>query len=183
MRHLGTKKLQTERLILRRFTSDDYKDMFNNWASDSTVSRYLPWNAHKDEKETQALLQKWVEEYKNADNYNWCIEYEGRAIGNIGVVAFDKNTKTAKTAYCIGTSFWGKGIVTEGYKAVLEFLFCKVGISKISTSHDIRNIGSGRVMEKCGLKEVRTEKQTLKDENIVVSIKEITKEEFLSQNP
>ena len=41
MKNLGTKKLETERLILRKFTLDDAKDMFNNYGNDSNSSKYL----------------------------------------------------------------------------------------------------------------------------------------------
>lgn len=41
MNNLGTKELETERLILRKFTLDDAKDMFNNYESDSDASKYL----------------------------------------------------------------------------------------------------------------------------------------------
>ena len=47
MKNLGTKELETERLILRKFTLDDAKDMFNNYGSDSDTSKYLVWNTHK----------------------------------------------------------------------------------------------------------------------------------------
>ena len=43
MQHKGTKSLQTNRLILRRFEESDAKAMFDNWASDSEVTKYLAW--------------------------------------------------------------------------------------------------------------------------------------------
>ena len=75
------------------------------------------------------------------------------------------------------------GFVTEAYKAVLDYLFKEVKINKISTNHDLRNIGSGRVMEKCGLKEIRQERVLFKDKYIDISVKEITKDEFFTLNP
>ena len=44
MKHLGTKELETERLILRRFTIND-DNMYKNWASDPEVTKYLINNA------------------------------------------------------------------------------------------------------------------------------------------
>lgn len=41
MNHIGTKTLETERLILRKFKDEDASDLFNNWASDSNVTKYL----------------------------------------------------------------------------------------------------------------------------------------------
>lgn len=41
--HKGTQTIHTERLILRKFTIDDAQAMFENWASDEKVTRYLTW--------------------------------------------------------------------------------------------------------------------------------------------
>ena len=48
MRHLGTKTLETERLILRRVTAADAPDMLRNWAGDGEVTKYLTWQPHTD---------------------------------------------------------------------------------------------------------------------------------------
>ena len=43
MNKAGTQKIETQRLILRRFKIEDAEDMYNNWASDPEVTRYLTW--------------------------------------------------------------------------------------------------------------------------------------------
>ena len=48
MEHLGTRKLETERLILRQFTIDDAEYIFKNWANDNEVTKYLTWPSHKN---------------------------------------------------------------------------------------------------------------------------------------
>ena len=47
MQHRGTEELETERLVLRRFTMHDAEAMFHNWAKDEQVTAYLMWPAHK----------------------------------------------------------------------------------------------------------------------------------------
>ena len=54
MKHKGTVRLETERLILRPFTPEDALPMFRNWASDEEVTRFLTWPAHKDVEVTAA---------------------------------------------------------------------------------------------------------------------------------
>jgi len=46
MNHLGTVRIETKRLILRPFCMDDSLDMFQNWASNNAVTRYLTWPTH-----------------------------------------------------------------------------------------------------------------------------------------
>ena len=43
MNKAGTQKIETQKLILRRFKIEDAEDMYNNWASDPEVTRYLTW--------------------------------------------------------------------------------------------------------------------------------------------
>lgn len=52
--------------------------------------------------------------------------------------------------YCIGSKWWGKGIATEALDAVTKFLFEQVKVNRIQSHHDPVNIGSGKVMLKCG---------------------------------
>ena len=52
MKHIGTKELETERLILRKISVNDANEMYNNWASNPNVARYTTWNAHKNIDET-----------------------------------------------------------------------------------------------------------------------------------
>ncbi len=51
MEHQGTKEIETERLILRKFTKDDAELMFKNWESDSKVTEFLRCPTAKDVSE------------------------------------------------------------------------------------------------------------------------------------
>ena len=68
MDHKGTKTIETERLILRKFSPDDAGAMFNNWANDPEVTRYLTWQPHVSPETTRELLTRWAEEAKDPAN-------------------------------------------------------------------------------------------------------------------
>ena len=63
MNHKGTVTLETERLILRRFTMDDADAMFQNWASDDEVTKYLTWPTHTDVSVSKTVINSWLELY------------------------------------------------------------------------------------------------------------------------
>ena len=73
MNKIGTKTIETPRLLLRRFTIDDAEDMYHNWASDPEVTRYLTWPTHADVETTRALLEDWVAKYADGAWFNWAI--------------------------------------------------------------------------------------------------------------
>ncbi len=149
--HKGTKALTTERLTLRRFTMNDADAMFRNWAGDPEVTRYLMWLPHADVGISKQVLSAWVPEYARDGFYNWGIEFEGDLIGGISVVNASEQNEWAEIGYCIGRKYWGRGIVTEALRRVMDFLFDEVGLNRIYLRHDSDNPASGRVMEKCGL--------------------------------
>ena len=97
--HKGTKTIITERLILRKFRVDDATDMFNNWASDDNVTRFLTWKPHESVDATKQLLEGWVAAYDNEKTYNWIIEYKGQAIGSISVVRLCKLSINSEDYY------------------------------------------------------------------------------------
>ena len=91
MKHLGTVTLETERLILRRITADDSQAMFNNWASDEEVAKYVTWYPQENIETTKKIINSWVEQYKSDDTYHWAITLKNNdeTIGMIDVVVMD----------------------------------------------------------------------------------------------
>lgn len=156
MEHKGTTRLETERLILRRFTPGDAEAMFANWASDAEVTKYLTWPTHSSSAVTAQLLDGWIAGYADGAHYNWAIALKANPdepIGNISVVnRIDARVGLAEVGYCMGRAWWHRGIMPEALGAVMNYLFDEVGVNKVQARHDPRNPNSGRVMLKCGLK-------------------------------
>ena len=154
MNKTGTQRLETHRLILRRYRLEDAEDMFSNWASDPEVTRFLTWPPHKSVDVTRYLLNDWISRYEDGRFFNWAIELKetGSVIGNIAVTILHEETDAAELGYCMGRAFWGRGIMPEAIRAVTDYLFDVAGLNRVEASHDVNNPKSGRAMEKAGLK-------------------------------
>lgn len=154
MTHVGTKTIETERLILRRFTEDDADCVYCNWAGDPTVTRYLRWEHHKSINETKTILAEWIRSYDDPAYYNWAIilKETDECIGSVGCAWMNERVHMIHTYYCIGKRWWGDGIVTEAYTAVIKFFFEEVNANRIEAYHEPNNPASGKVMQKCGLR-------------------------------
>ena len=172
MQKLGTRTLETERLILRRFSPRDAEDMYRNWASDPEVTRFLTWPCHTSPEGTRALLEQWAEKYADGTYFNWAIEYRRsrQAIGSIAVGKLNEEIDSAELGYCIGREYWGQGIMPEALTAVMHFLFEDAGFNRISACHDVNNPRSGRVMEKAGMRYEGTLRQAEKNNRGVCDI-------------
>ena len=155
MNHCGTQTIETERLLLRRFTSDDADAMYRNWASNPEVTEYLTWPPHKSVDVTKAVLESWVSSYGQNNYYQWAIvlkEHGNDPIGSIAAVGMNDDVDIIHIGYCIGKEWWHRGIMSEALKAVMDFFFDEVGANRIESRHDPRNPHSGMVMQKCGMK-------------------------------
>ena len=154
MEHKGTKRLETERLILRRYTETDAEPMYANWASDPEVSKYLTWPPHSSVEVTKSLVTDWITRYENPDYYNWVIELKetGEVVGNISGVEVIEKIEAIEIGYCMGKAWWGRGIMPEALCAVMNYLFDEVEMNRVYARHDVNNPKSGRVMQKAGMK-------------------------------
>ncbi len=155
MRHCGTKPIETERLLLRRFTPDDARAMYENWASDPDVTKFLTWPAHAGINVSKAVLEEWVPLYAEKNYYQWAIVLKAHGtdpIGSISAVRMDEAVEKVHIGYCLGKEWWRRGIMSEALKAVMDFFFDEVGANRIDSRHDPRNPHSGMVMKKCGMK-------------------------------
>ena len=153
MQHKGTIKIETERLILRALESEDAENMFQNWSNDPKVTKFLTWPANKEIKMAEDILKIWKSQYEKSDFYQWGIVPKsfGEVIGTISVVELDERLKKVQIGYCIGQKWWNQGYTSEAFAAIISFLFEEVGVNRIEAMYDLRNPGSGKVMEKCGL--------------------------------
>ncbi len=153
MQHRGTVTLTTERLILRRFETTDAEDMFRNWAQSEIVTKFLSWEPYKRREDAVTYIQSIIDGDTDK-TYHWIITLKesGEAIGAIDVIALREDIAEAEIGYCLGELYWGKGYMTEAFRAVIRFLFDEVGMNRIEATHDVNNPASGRVMEKCGLR-------------------------------
>ena len=155
MKHCGTQKLETDRLVLRRYVKEDAAAMYQNWASDQEVTRFLTWPAHSSLEVSQSVTEDWVHQYSNENYYHWAIVLKDNGdepIGDIAVVNMKENISMVHIGYCIGRTWWHRGITSEALKAVMDFLFDVVDANRIEARHDPGNPHSGNVMKKCGMK-------------------------------
>lgn len=154
MNHLGTVKLETERLILRRAKLEDIDYAYTNWVTDSEVTKFLRWKPHKDIEETKKIFTNWIKEYENIKNYNWIIELKEikEPIGNIAVVSSNDKTQLVHIGYALGRSWWNNGIMTEALKRLIKFFFEDIQVNRIESMLDPENISSEKVLKKSGMK-------------------------------
>lgn len=162
MLHQGTVRLETERLILRRFAPADVEAVFRNFESDRLMTTYLRWQAAERIETAQAVVSDWVANYGRADFYQWAIVPKtlDEPIGTISVVRMDERVGSVAIGYCIGSRFWHQGYTSEALATLIPFFFEAVQVVRLEAQHDPENVRSGHVMCACGLQYEGTLRQS-----------------------
>ena len=139
-------------ILLRPFNLDDIEAMYNNWASDSKVTKYLSWDFHKNLDETKVVIANWIDQYNNSSFYHWCIEYmpTKEAIGSIGVVCINRDVNIVEIGYCLSRQYWNKGIMKKALRLLVDYLLSETEFNKLISYHDNDNFISGKVMQNAG---------------------------------
>lgn len=153
MENIGTIQLQTTHLVLRLLTTEDALQMFNHWASDSEVTKYLSWQPYQSVEDVEINLSEYQKNYIDPNYFFWGIEEKStqQLIGTISASIADQTTKTAEVGYCIGQKWWKKDFASEALKKVISYLFEKNEFERIEGFYDTQNTASKKVMQKAGM--------------------------------
>ena len=159
--HVGSQTIETERLILRKFSYNDDDSMLKYWISDPNIQSLYSEPIYTNKQEVKGILDKYLSSYEKNDYYRWAIISKelDECIGQIAYFLVDSKNHFAEIEYCIGSKFQCKGFATEATKAVIEFGFHEMNLHKVQISTKSINTQSKRVIEKCGF----TYEGTLRD--------------------
>lgn len=159
--HIGTKIIETERLILRKFEYSDDEAMLKYWVADEKIQSLYSEPVYSTKAEVKGLLDKYIGSYEREDYYRWAVieKASGECIGQIAYFLVDSKNHFAEIEYCIGSAFQCKGYATEATKAVIDYGFNEINLHKVQICTKTINAPSKRVIEKCGF----TYEGTLRD--------------------
>lgn len=162
---MNTPRLETERLILRKFIEDDIPALYLI-LKDEDVNTFLPWFPLKSMEEARTVFEtKYAEEYARPQAYAYaiCLKQDDYPIGYIKV----DMTEGHDLGYGLRKEFWHRGITVEAGKAVIEQVK-KDGVPFITATHDVNNLQSGGVMQKLGMSYQYTYEEQWQPKNILV---------------
>jgi ribosomal-protein-alanine N-acetyltransferase len=146
---MAPESVETDRLVLRRPRLADAQAIFNRYACDQEVTRYLGWPRHSSVAETSAFLAFSDAEWEKWPAGPYLIELRGsgRLVGGTGL-GFETSHR-ASTGYVLAKDAWGKGYATEALQAVVG-VARGVGVRRLYALCHTAHRPSSRVLEKCG---------------------------------
>jgi ribosomal-protein-alanine N-acetyltransferase len=144
-RKLKMPVLETERLVMRKFEQDDLKDIIA-WEKISSTEN--------EQVEAQKFLEYCFGEYRAGGAGPWGMQLKetGAIAGNCGFPHLIFDELCGEVNYYIAPKHRGKELAAEAVKALLQFGFQEIGLTRIQARCDPDNIASERVMQKIGMK-------------------------------
>jgi RimJ/RimL family protein N-acetyltransferase len=143
--------LDTPRLHLRPATLADAQAIFDSYATDPDVVRYLCFRPHQSLDDTNAFLKAVERSWESGKGERaWVLEHRdaGRIIGAIGSRMAGNRVQIG---YVLERARWGEGLMTEALVAVRDAAFADPDITRFEALCDVENLASARVMEKAGM--------------------------------
>ena len=173
----GTVELWTENMILRRYRPEDAEELYEHFGTDPEMYKYSGWNPYATPEMARETTRRFIENYAEEHNYSWVMDVEDIVVGTIGAYDYESEQPgrheqpnqreqpgrhaQIEVGFSVDRGWQGRGLATEALKKVLEYLTENEGIARVIAWCAAENIGSRRVMEKAGMKLVRTEKDGL----------------------
>ena len=146
--------IETERLILRRFTPEDAADTYRIY-TDPDNMRFMGRRPDSVEFERYHLRRHIANYYERHDFGLWAVvlKENGRLIGRCGLIYQQiEGTQEVEVSYLIDKHYWGQGLATEAAREVLKLGFEKYKLPRLVAVINPENIASVRVAEKVGMK-------------------------------
>lgn len=168
MKFLGSKTIETNRLILRATEEEDLKPIWEILCIAEVNKYYLTCKLSFDWEKEKPWQYKKLQKAKNKDKFQWSIilKSNNECVGQISVhEAHDEDEEiTDKSIRGIGwfinPKYQRQGLTYEASSAILEYMFNEVEIEKIKTGAAIENEASWKLMEKLGF--IKDKKNTKK---------------------
>ncbi|ADZ85877.1 GNAT family protein [Cellulosilyticum sp. ST5] len=138
-------QLETERLVIRRFKEEDWKDLYE-YLSDEEVVRYEPYQAFSIEASQNEAKSR----AESPAFLAVCLKENNKLIGNIYFAK--QEFKTWEIGYVFNRSYQGRGYATEAANAVIAYGFNTRGARRIVAMCNPLNTASWRLLERLGMR-------------------------------
>lgn len=144
-------KLETDRLILRKWAEADAQSLFE-YAKDPDVGPIAGWPPHKSVEESLDVIRNVL---NGEECYAICEKGKNKAIGAIELMLKGRTDRLKRDDECelgywLGKPFWGRGYMPEAAREIIRRGFEELGMNTIWCGYYDGNRKSKRVQEKLG---------------------------------
>jgi len=140
---------ETARLLLRPVSVVDVDAIFDSYAQDEEVARYLIWRPHRRRSETRAYVDRCIATPSEVERTYILAGREDKVVR--GAFALRQRAPhRLDCGYVLARRWWRQGLMTEVLTEITASALRQSSVFRIGAMCDVENIGSARVLEKSG---------------------------------
>lgn len=141
---------ETPRLLARPPAVADAQVMFDEYASDPHVARYLTWRTHDSVADTADFLRRCERVWSDGSGYPWSLwRKEDGAF--VGLLEIRVTGSAVNLGYALARRWWRQGFMTEALTPIVQWALAQPAIYRVWATCDVENIASARVLERVGM--------------------------------
>lgn len=144
--------IETPRLVLRPWRESDLRDLYE-YAKVDGVGQMAGWLPHETIETSKMILNSFIAHKKVLALE---LKESGKVIGSLGIERLSdvdelpSELQGRELGYVLSKAYWGRGLMPEAVKAVMDYCFHILGYDFLTCAHFVSNSQSRRVIEKCG---------------------------------
>ncbi|HEV7904760.1 MAG TPA: GNAT family N-acetyltransferase [Pyrinomonadaceae bacterium] len=144
--------IETARLVLRKPVVADTPRIFEAYANDAEVTRYLTWRPHRTVADGEEPAAHRLAAWESGAYFCWVIMHKEDGGELIGMISIRPNAWRVNLGYVLGRKWWGRGYMTEAVRAVVDYALSESEVFRVWAVCDVANAASARVLEKAGMR-------------------------------
>jgi len=155
----GDPRLETERLIIRKFREEDARKLYENHRDDE-VRKWFPNECYADAEEALDAIRFFagcIDKGQQPFVLGAELKETGELVGDAGISEVEGKPDESEIGYCIGQAYRGRGYAGELLEAMTGFAAARFGIRVLYGRVVCGNDASAGVLEKNGYLFVRKE--------------------------
>lgn len=152
--------IDTPRLQLRDIRAGDAQDVFDSYAHDPQVLRFLGWPPHQSVEATRQHISHDIHRWMKGSARVWGLTLveagtgSGKVFGQIELVPMSfpaDETSHLRLGYLMARSHWGHGLMQEAVMAVLQVAFARHHVWRVDALCDVDNLASSALLARVGM--------------------------------
>lgn len=140
----------TARLVARRAVREAAQDVFEAYAQDPEVARYMIWRPHREIEETIAFLDRCERAWRDGSAFPWTLwmKDDGRLAG---MIEARLHGTSVDIGYVLRRGLWRCGLMSEAARFVVTWALSRPDVYRVWATCDVENVASARLLESIGM--------------------------------
>jgi len=156
---------ETNRLVMTPPTRAEAAVMFETYAADPEVSRYMIWRPHRSVEETEQFLRRCEDVWQKRLAFPWSLWL--KADGSFaGMLEARVKAHAVDIGYVLAPRLWRRGLMSEAVAGLIEWAMASPGIFRVWAVCDVDNVASARLLESVGMRREGTLRRWLVHPNL-----------------